>query len=153
VVSLTRLIAALALAAAGAAHAQSRPLVENLRGHVLPLWEKMDAGGAGSLVIVGDSMSFRQDSYNWFLRDRLWDRFGNAGDGYLGLAMGFGYGSGNGPRPGIWRRADASTDTVVAGVNSVRNPDGYWAPDGLYTRIRNLGWFEADFYGPQAQLH
>lgn len=60
-----------------------RPLAWNLGPQLLPLFNALDAGEHGELAIIGDSISFRQNSYNWFLKARFDADFGSGGEGFL----------------------------------------------------------------------
>ncbi len=74
--------------AVGAASA-SRPgdshrlLTWNLPSQVLPLFETLESGGKGDLAIIGDSISFAENSYNWFLKALFEADYGSGGEGFL----------------------------------------------------------------------
>ncbi len=136
-----------------AAVAQSVPLEWNVRPQCQPLFSKLETGQVGTLAIVGDSISFWADSYNWFLRDRFWADYGNAGDGYLATGNGFkGYAGKNSPRYGITFSASAS-GVELPDINSTRDPWGYYTPDGIYARVSGTGFLSLTFYGPSCRLY
>lgn len=148
-------IAVVMLAWAAAPRAQDRPMAWNVEPTVAAWREVMAQGGVGSYAILGDSISFRNDSCNWFLRDLLEERFGNAGDGYLSLSGSFGHtpdGSNN-RRPGLAIRRFNGTWVVWPSANGTRDTRGRLAVDGIYTHLGGPGWVEMDFFGPSAALH
>ncbi|MCA9311373.1 MAG: hypothetical protein KDA21_09225 [Phycisphaerales bacterium] len=130
----------------------------NLAPTVAPWLGKLESGQQASLMIIGDSISVRADSYNWFLVKRLRERYGDAGDGYFGLGSGF-----TAPNPAIDTRLAArypqrlvrsESHTRIALLNHPREePRGTWAPDGLFGIMWDDGWLEADFHGTRARLY
>ena len=121
------------------------PMTWNLGPAIHEWYAKLEAGEQGSVMIVGDSMSVRADSYNWYLVRRLRERYGNGGDGYFGIASGFtapnpANDARKGPRfPQRMRRSEF--ETRVALLNFPREePIGNYQPDGLFALIWNFGW-------------
>jgi hypothetical protein len=129
------------------------PLQWNIREQTVGLFDKLESGGVGSMAIVGDSISFKQNSYNWFLRDRFWADYGNAGDGYLATGQGFNGGwEQNGPRLGL--KIEGSGDSVhLESPNAERRPEGYVTPDGIYARMDGTGAITLSVFGPYCRLH
>lgn len=68
------------LKAPGGSH---RPLTWNLAEPVLPLFNALEAGGRGELAIIGDSISFQANQYNWFLKALFEGDYGSGGEGFL----------------------------------------------------------------------
>jgi hypothetical protein len=135
------------------AGAQEIPAEWNVRPQVLGLFDKLESGQVGSLAIVGDSISFHHDSYNWFLRDRFWADYGNAGDGYLAACTGFGSsGDRNGPRDPIMMTI-SPTEVTLASANSDREAWGWYEPEGLFSRLWGAGYVQLKLFGPQCRLH
>ncbi|MGI9015124.1 MAG: SGNH/GDSL hydrolase family protein [Phycisphaerales bacterium] len=145
----------LTLAASGpaAAGADDRPLAFNIDENVAAFFDALSSGEVGSYAVIGDSISFRGDSYHWFLRDHLEAAFGNGGDGYLGFNGGFKSNAANGPREGLAYRKQSSVWAPSSTSQNLRDALGRRSPDGIYTRIGGPGWIEVDFYGPSAILH
>lgn len=144
-----------------------RPLMFSIDQATAPLYDRLARGESANIMIVGDSISYRVNSYNWFLRDHLHAAFGSAGEGYFAIGDGFtGPVNGKGPRPGqAMREADLSPDADPfqsnstghvrwAGANGARPlPWGAWTPDGIYAHLDGPGAIELDVYGRSATLH
>lgn len=130
----------------------------NLAPVIAPWFNALESGEQASLMIIGDSMSVRADSYNWFLVRRLRERYGNGGDGYFGIGSGF-----TAPNPAIDSRlasrypqklTRSSSDSRLALLNHPREePRGTWAPDGLFCITWSDGWAQTDFHGTHARLY
>ncbi len=149
-----------AVSAAGSAP----PDAWNIEAQVQPLLENLYSGEPGRIAFVGDSISFRKDTWIWDLRDRLDNRFGNAGEGYLSCAGGFVFpGTGNGPRSGLEisevdhspsNTGASNGDVYWATVNGPRDPvRGALAPDGMYAVISNTGRLVLKIYGSRATIY
>ena len=112
--------------------AQTRPLTEGLHSALLPMYRQLESGGVGSFGIVGDSVSLLGASYNWQLRNHLWDDWGSSGDGYIALARfnGSCNNTGGEPRCGIelirGPGSFVSEDTGFWDSRGVVTPDGMW---------------------------
>lgn len=135
----------------------------NVGPQVEPWLGKLYAGQEARIAFFGDSISFRNDTYVWFLRDMFDDRFGNAGEGYLAAASGFvGPNNANGPRVGLRIRevdnapgnnGGLTGDVTWATANGPRDPvRGALAPDGLYAVVADDGKLLLDIYGTHATL-
>ena len=135
--------------------AQDRPSHLNMRENTADWLANLNTGEIGSYAIVGDSMSFRNNSYHWFLRDKLEAIYGNAGDGYLAFNQGFRHNPSTeaSPREGLFYRRQSSTWAPFGSSQNARDDFGQRSPDGIYTRIGYVGWIEVDFYGPSATVH
>jgi len=130
-----------------------RPLDLNIKTATADWLADLEAGGVGHYAVIGDSISFRNDTYVWYLRDDLEARFGSGGDGYLALGVGFKHRDGtNNRRPGLDFRG-STTWREWSDASGPRDDLGLRAVDGIYTRIGATGWFEVDIFGPAATLH
>lgn len=132
-----------------------RPLVWQLHEQTAPWRDRLQSGHTGTYALIGDSISFRIDSFNWYLRDELEAIYGNGGDGYLALNSSFRHipdGSRN-RRPGLAFRHSGQPWTTFGPGNGARSAFGERSIDGLYARIGATGWVEVDCYGPQITLH
>ncbi len=90
--SLTRVLGSLAVVAGACCAAVaggSRPPHANLSAAIKPLYADLMSGGVGDMLIIGDSITIRDDTYTYVLDDLFWAEYGNAGDGYRGLGQGF----------------------------------------------------------------
>ncbi|MCA9307009.1 MAG: SGNH/GDSL hydrolase family protein [Phycisphaerales bacterium] len=145
----------------------ARPLMFGIDEATARFYNELAQGREASVMIVGDSISYRANSYNWFLRDHLHTVFGNGGEGYFAIGDGFSKSpNGNSARVGqLMREQDLSPDNIPAVTNLSGNvrwlaansarplPWGAWSPDGIYTHIDGPGAIELDFYGTSATLH
>ncbi len=147
---------ALGLFLAEQAHGQDRPWSERLHKSLLPLFSHLEDGEVGSWGIAGDSVSLLSASYNWQVRNRLVESYGNAGEGYLALARFDGRcnETDNGPRCGLdMIRGPGSTvgeDTGIFDPLGYATPDGMW---GLLTPTPFPGNLSALVYGNEAIVH
>lgn len=147
--------------------AEPRPLVSGVDQAAQQFFAGIAGGGVGRVMIVGDSISYRANSYNWYLRDHLHAQLGNAGEGYFGIGAGFSKTpNANHARPGqLLREFDLSPhnnpfdpagtgNIIFSNINTGRTvPWGGWTPDGIYTHMTGPGAIELDFYGTSATLH
>lgn len=120
--------------------------------------EKLRSGEPARIAFFGDSISFRNDTWVWFLQDMLDNRFKNAGEGYLAAGSGFtGPLNANGPRPGMRVRefdnapggaGGLTGDVVWSQANGPRDMvRGPYSPDGLFSVIQDDGRLLLDVYG------
>ena len=119
--------------------------------------DRLEHKQTASFMMFGDSLAFRPDSLNWFLRDELEKQYGNAGDGYLGLSLASWWFPGvNHLRSGLEFRY-SPTGAITpwwSELSGPRDDNGKRSPDGYYVKIGTpQGWAEYDFYGPDATLH
>ncbi|MCA9282671.1 MAG: hypothetical protein H6812_04935 [Phycisphaeraceae bacterium] len=130
----------------------------NLQAQVEPWLEKLYEGKQARIAFIGDSISFRNDTWIWFFRDLLDNRFDNAGEGYLACSGGFRSSlSYNGPRNGLdiheidqspLNHGELDGDVYWATTNGPRDPvRGALAPDGMYAVVSNTGQLQLDVYG------
>ena len=120
-------------------------------------YAKLEAGEQARYMIIGDSMSVRTDSYNWYLVRRLRERYGDGGDGYFGIASGF-----TAPNPANDSRAGprfpqkmlrSEGGNRVAFLNFPREePAGTYQPDGLFAQIWDEGWIDLQVHGTRVTL-
>ncbi len=137
----------------GAAGAQ-RPLDRNLQGTLRDWKTLLENQRVAPYVVIGDSVSFRKDTWTWHLRPMLEARYGVAGDGYVAFNGSFGHeddGTVN-QRPGVALERSGNW-AVTTSASGSRSEYGERSVDGIYTRIGAHGWVEVRFYGPAATLH
>ncbi|MCA9293638.1 MAG: hypothetical protein KDA20_07480 [Phycisphaerales bacterium] len=109
------------------AGALTAPLFHNLPTVLAPAKAKLAAGGTVSILVLGDSLSFKQPgAWTPFFRNMMQNEYGDAGEGYQGFSVWTGAGFNNG-----WTTGQANHDTVP-----------HHAPDGL--------WAESDGQGAEA---
>ncbi len=132
-----RLIPALAcLAAASTANAD---LCRNLPQAYADTRLAME-NGAGSIVCLGDSLTFRPGALYDGLRHLIINRYGDGGVGYRGCS--------------IWSGALLSNTAWLRGViNSDSSP--YYSLDGMWASHADSvpGWIEITAYNPVVSLH
>ncbi len=131
-----------------------RPMDRSLKATAADWLEKLENHDVAHYVVIGDSISFRADTWTWFLRNMLEQRFGVAGDGYLGFNGAFAFtndGSIN-RRPGLKYRRSSNWAYSTTGAGA-RLPLGERSVDGLFTCIGATGWVEVEIFGPKATLH
>lgn len=138
----------------GAAAAQ-RPLAWKLHEETSAWRDRLESNVPARYALIGDSISYRIDSFNWYLRDELEAIYGNGGDGYLALNGSFAF-LNNGTRnrrPGLAFRSSNAPWALFGPGNGDRDQYGERSLDGLYARIGASGWVEVDLYGPEVTLH
>lgn len=140
-----------------------RPQAWNITSQVAPLYDQLDAGFPARLMVIGDSISFRIESWHRRLQDRFWTDFGIAGDGYRGLSNGFGSpqaasifrpnlnGTWGGGAENIIRARVSGTRLNDADGNP--QPFGVYSPDGIYIRLKDTGEFRIDAYSDALVIH
>ncbi|MCA9282670.1 MAG: hypothetical protein H6812_04930 [Phycisphaeraceae bacterium] len=135
----------------------------NLEPQVQPWINKLRSGQQARIAFIGDSISFRNDTWIWFLRDMLDNRFGNAGEGYLSTAGGFvGPLNANGPRVGLSlnefdnspsNNGGLAGDVYWATSNAPRDPvRGALSPDGMYAIVSDDGKLYLNIFGTDATI-
>jgi len=146
--------AALALTAPTQGAPGDRPLRLHMDEATSDWQNRLAKGDRAHLAVIGDSISFKSDTYIYYLRDLLEAHSANGGDGFLSFSTGFRHAanSGNNRRPGLdYRR---SVDWSRIGLASgPRDEWGVHSVDGIFTRIAADGWMEVEFFGPEAVLH
>jgi len=127
--------------------------------HLVPTIEEfrslLDGKSRAHWAAIGDSISFKADTYVWYLRDLLESEAGNAGDGYRALTPLFGYidDGTNNSRPGLTFSAAPRAWWINGQGSGERDELGRRAVDGLYSVIGNTGAIDVSLYGPEATLH
>ncbi|MFO0830321.1 MAG: GDSL-type esterase/lipase family protein [Phycisphaerales bacterium] len=96
--------------------------------------------GAGSIVCIGDSLTFRAGAMFDGLRSRIVARYGDGGLGYRGCSIWTGATLSN----SVWTRGVINTD-----VQPYNGLDGMWA---TYNDIVPA-WLEVTAYSPVVRLH
>lgn len=133
-----------------ASASSAAPDFNDIDAQTAPWRDHLYAGEPATIAFIGDSISYRNDTWIWFVRDLLRDRFGDAGVGYLAFHPGFNAAPAgqNGPQPGLafqWSNP-GGTAIQFAQTNGPRDPNrGALSPDGLWTVISGAGkvWMTA----------
>lgn len=135
----------------------------NLARPISALYDKLESGGRATMLVVGDSVSFREDSYLGFLQEHLWAEFGAGDDGYRGASNAFGAPQSFHPTRaaigGSWRE-NAGDIPSRARISGPREIDVFFQPtdlgpqipDGIYTQLEDGAEFFVNGYGPTARL-
>lgn len=141
-----------------------RPLVQGLAPVVAPLFDKLESGQPASVLIFGDSLMFRRDTYIHFVRNRFWRDFAPASAGYLGCSSGHTlYNIEEFPADeavGSWSQSVAG-DLYRSSPNGSRlvdqngdpMPEAAYAPDGLVSRMRSSARWTIETRAAAARLH
>ena len=132
-----------------------RPMDLNLVATVEDFRALQQQGEEAHWAVIGDSISFKADTYVWFLRDMLEMDVGNAGDGYRALTSLFRFidDGTNNSRPGLSFEGGPRPWWVNGQGSGERDSFGRRSVDGLYSLIGYIGAVEITLYGPEATLH
>ena len=160
-----RSVAAVAgVAAASWPALASNPRSYNLAAPTDALFDKLESGAERAvMLVVGDSVSFREDSYLGYLQERFWGEFGVGDCGYRGASNAFGSPqSFHDTRPlgGSWRE-NAGDIPSRARISGPREVDAFFRPtdigplipDGIYTQLEDGAEFFINGFGPTANLY
>ena len=125
--------------------AQERPLIWNLENSIQPLFQNLESETEdGKMLLIGDSILFKNDSIHHFLRNHFWRTYENGGDGYFGVSNGHRHKnweefSDAALFNGTWIVGNSGSNLRRANVSGTRledvfgNPfsEGVYAPDGI----------------------
>ncbi|HRK32810.1 MAG TPA: SGNH/GDSL hydrolase family protein [Tepidisphaeraceae bacterium] len=124
-------LASAATAVATSAFAVAAAPSLNLQSALADTKALLSSGQSADIVVLGDSLSFRQGSYLPHFRNLLQQNYGDGGAGYQGMSLWTGASLNNG-----WRRVGINAD-----LDTRRSLDGLWNEFDGSTAGANTAYF------------
>lgn len=125
-----------------------RPLYLNLANATADFFEKINNGEVAEFLIIGDSITYRNNSAGYYLRDYLEQSFGYGGDGYRAFHPFMDYEQSISLRPGFeFTEKNGAYVNQSGSSNEQDIPQGLYSYDGIYTEIGHTGTVQLGVYG------